>query len=243
MADTVENIDEILDYLVSPAYLKMAADQQGEWNWQNAADPADLHQPAPTNPADGLAQWERELLEGAPVPVDPTPDPVQTLPPALQHRFGIQWDTDSQTCVCRGCRNRRRVSETPSLVGTQRPVQLRARTDGWERYADVIARRLPFNTYGSLRGRVTPESQDSGRLRNVHAAAANLWQADQRYIDYVIYSYQTPIAWHVTTNAGANEWIFPNVKYSQRTSMHQNKIKSALDTDSSPVRLLSTGRD
>lgn len=239
MADTTENIDEILAYLVSPEYLRMAADQQGEWNWQNAADPADLLAPEPVA-SEGLADWEREILESEPlVPIQSTPDPVQHLSPTLRHRFGIEWDTDSQTCVCRGCRNRRRVSETPSLVGVQRPVRLRSRSDAWHRFADVVDRRMPFTTStNSLRGTVRPESGNSGQLRSRHAAAANLWTADQRSIDYVIYSYQTPIAWHVTSE-GVSEWIYPNVKYSPTTSQHQAKIRNVLDADStSAVRYL-----
>lgn len=226
-ANLESNIDEILDYLVSPEYLRMAADQQGEWNWQNAANPNDLPSLA-TAANDGLAEWERQILESEPlVPVQPEPTPEPT-----GNRFGIHWDRDSQTCVCRGCRNRRRVSETPSLVGVQRPIRLRSRSDSWSRFADVIDRRLPFTTStNSLRGATRPESQESGQLRSRHAAAANLWTADQRSIDYVIYSYATPIAWHITVG-DLSEWIYPDVTYSRTTSAHQTKIRAVLAADS-----------
>lgn len=225
-ANLENNIDDLLAYLVSPEYLRMTADQQGEWNWQNAADPRDLTAPVPVQ-NDGLAQWERELLEGAPVPIVPTPVPQ----PVNSHPFGIRWNQEAQQCDCTGCRNRRRIAETPSLTGAQRPVRLRSRTDGWERFADVIEQRRPFTTStGHLRGTVRPESTDSGYLRSKHAAAANLWQADQDKIDYVVYSYQTPIAWHVKA-AGVDEWIYPDVRYSRTTSAHQNKIRAVIVAD------------
>ena len=237
MAELETNIDELLDYLVSPEYLRMAADQQGEWNWRAAAVTTG-HPVAAED--DGLADWERELLN-PPVPLEPAPVPVQTPAPDTRRRFGIHWDTDSQTCVCPGCRARRRESERPSLSHEQRPVRLRSRSDGWDRFATVIEQRMPFTTStGSLRGTTRPESTDSGVLRSKHAAAANLWTADQDKIDYVIYSYATPIAWHVFAHGGAiNEWIYPDVTYSRTTSQHQAKIRRALlSDDESRVRYL-----
>ncbi len=42
-------------------------------------------------------------------------------------------------------------------------------------------------------------------------------------IDYVVYSYRTPIAYR-TTNG---EWHMPSVRYSNTTSCHQGKINAA----------------
>lgn len=42
-------------------------------------------------------------------------------------------------------------------------------------------------------------------------------------LEYVIYSYETPIAWR--TNGS---WVVPNVKYSVTTSKHQGKVRTAL---------------
>lgn len=101
----------------------------------------------------------------------------------------------------------------------------------------MIGMRKAFDTRGALRGRVNPGSTDSGQLRARHAAASNLWTADQSKIDYVIYSYNTPIAWHVSAE-GVDEWIYPDTSYSRTTSQHQAKIRRALAVDASPVRVL-----
>lgn len=42
--------------------------------------------------------------------------------------------------------------------------------------------------------------------------------------DYVVYSYQTPIAWHNRDG----QWVQPDVKYSPTTTKHQGKIAVAL---------------
>lgn len=44
------------------------------------------------------------------------------------------------------------------------------------------------------------------------------------HADYVIYSYDTPIAWHDANN----EWVVPEVNYSVTTSRHQGRIITAL---------------
>lgn len=42
---------------------------------------------------------------------------------------------------------------------------------------------------------------------------------------YVIYSYNTPIAWALSKDA----WIIPKVRYSTTTTQHQNIIQTAVD--------------
>lgn len=42
---------------------------------------------------------------------------------------------------------------------------------------------------------------------------------------YIVYSYGTPIAWHVGPR---NEWVVPNQKYSVTTSKHQSIVRSAI---------------
>lgn len=49
-------------------------------------------------------------------------------------------------------------------------------------------------------------------------------EARKHVIDYVIFSYQTPIAWH-DTEAG---WIIPAVKYSNTTGRHQGAVRVAV---------------
>jgi len=52
----------------------------------------------------------------------------------------------------------------------------------------------------------------------------------QDYPDYVIYSYDTPIAWHVPNDGddGGERWVVPEVRYSPTTSRHQNLVRTAL---------------
>jgi hypothetical protein len=109
------------------------------------------------------------------------------------------------------------------------PLQFRVR-DPWWKFRNALHDRMPFNTYGSLRGRERPESDSSGQLGDKSAAAAQLWRADQSKIDYVVYSYHTPIAWHVT-GTNYSEWIYPDVRYSATTSAQQNKIRKALEAN------------
>lgn len=43
--------------------------------------------------------------------------------------------------------------------------------------------------------------------------------------DYVVHSYQTPIAWHSETHG----WHVPDTKYSSTTSRQQNVVRRALN--------------
>jgi hypothetical protein len=185
----------------------------------------------------GLADWEREILE-TPHPVydvTPTPEPGPEDEPefneptpqgATANTFGVRWGSNGR-CTCGSClRRRMRVTTPAPAPRAPSPVQMRTR-DGWWEFRDTLASRTPFNTHGALRGRVRPESSESGYLRDKSPAAAQLWQADQSKIDYVVYSYNTPIAWQVTGTT-FSEWIYPDVRYSRTTSAHQSKIKTAL---------------
>ena len=109
-------------------------------------------------------------------------------------------------------------------------MQLTTRDHYTEFERVMIDERRPFDTHGALRGRLRPESTESGYLRSKSNAAAQLWLADQDKIDYVVYSYNTPIAWHVKS-ATFNEWIYPDVRYSPTTGRHQSKIRAVLAAD------------
>lgn len=45
-------------------------------------------------------------------------------------------------------------------------------------------------------------------------------------VDYIVYSYDTPIAWHDTVWG----WVFPGIKYSLTTTRHQGAVEAALST-------------
>lgn len=54
-----------------------------------------------------------------------------------------------------------------------------------------------------------------------------VWAEDMREydVDYVVYSYATPIAWRVRETG---EWVTPEVFYSPTTSRHQTTVRQAL---------------
>lgn len=79
---------------------------------------------------------------------------------------------------------------------------------------DAIALK-PFTTRGSLRGK--DYAADSGILS---AHALRTYNADRPNIDYVIYSYSTPIAWH--TNDG--QWTKVEDAFSNTTGKHQGAL-------------------
>ena len=77
----------------------------------------------------------------------------------------------------------------------------------------LVARREPFtgsNLRGGPRGTV-----GSFGLLPLHWR--RVYQADDP--DYVVWSYQTPIAWH-----GRHGWTVPPVKYSQTTLRHKQHV-------------------
>jgi len=54
-------------------------------------------------------------------------------------------------------------------------------------------------------------------------------------IDYVIYSYATPIAWHYTNDYVGPQseyialgWCMPDTSYSVTTTQHQNAVRTAI---------------
>lgn len=52
------------------------------------------------------------------------------------------------------------------------------------------------------------------------------WHDLARNADYAVYSYGTPIAWHLPEGG----WVVPEHRYSATTSAHQGKIRAALGT-------------
>jgi ABC-type amino acid transport substrate-binding protein len=82
-------------------------------------------------------------------------------------------------------------------------VRLKTRTD-WYMGAMWAEEAMGPRTYGIL----PPEYRDS--VNNA---------------DYIVYSWQTPIAWH---DKDTGEWTQPDVKYSKTTTVQQGKIAVAL---------------
>ena len=90
-----------------------------------------------------------------------------------------------------------------------------------------IAKKLlaleSFKTNGALKGVAKPDWIDHGKI--------SVWdyvflRSDRNYygIDYVIYSYDTPIAWR----RGDGEWAMPAADYSVTTKRHKATIRAAI---------------
>src|SRR5687767_753500 len=83
-------------------------------------------------------------------------------------------------------------------------------------YADALSSLTPFKTRGSLEGQYVPVWR-FGRLDYDYRDSF-------KQADYAVFSYSTPIAWHIP-DVG---WVMPDVHYSQTTTRHQGKIRTAL---------------
>ena len=96
------------------------------------------------------------------------------------------------------------------------------------RNAAAIARALKngenFATSGALKGEASPQWIGSGRMGIADANVMDTTR-DEHGIDYVVYSYGTPIAYRAEDSG---EWVVPDTKYSVTTSKHQGTIRYAL---------------
>ena len=95
------------------------------------------------------------------------------------------------------------------------------------RDAAAIARAFQncknFTTSGALKGVANPPWINPGRMR-LDDGAAMYRACDGIGIDYIVYSYNTAIAYR-TKNS---EWVVPDAKYSVTTSKHQATIRYAI---------------
>lgn len=101
--------------------------------------------------------------------------------------------------------------------------KMRVNSAWWE-FRPVLMAREPFETYGSLRG-IRCDSEyvraNRGRLPDQFGQPMPIPGS----IDYAVYSYATPIAWHL---AATGEWVVPDVTYSATTTRQQNRMRTAL---------------
>lgn len=90
------------------------------------------------------------------------------------------------------------------------------------RNASAIARAIrqgeDFTTSGALKDEAFPLYIRTERMPDSDAAKLRAAK-----IDYVVYSYGTPIAYRAN-----GKWITPDAKYSVTTSKHQGTIRYAL---------------
>ena len=104
------------------------------------------------------------------------------------------------------------------------------------RNADTFISALePFHT-GNPLGGLTGTDRPSRATGQLPRAWADAYQQsyDADALVYVVYSYQTPIAW--VTRAGVA--VIPDVKYSVTTSSHQGIARVALDVPWNAERTL-----
>lgn len=95
------------------------------------------------------------------------------------------------------------------------------------RTATAIRDRESFNTSGSMSARTYPD----GGLGP--GAVHNSWLSDDEKevfyahcydIDYAVWSYATPIAWHWTASDGTSGWHIVRQKFSPTTGKHQSNL-------------------
>ena len=97
-------------------------------------------------------------------------------------------------------------------------MTIRTTTRNASTIAHAIQQGEDFTTSGALRGEAFPLFIGTGRMPDSDAAKLRAAR-----IDYVVYSYGTPIAYRVN-----GEWVTPDAKYSVTTSKHQSTISYAL---------------
>lgn len=85
--------------------------------------------------------------------------------------------------------------------------------------AEAMVAREPFSTHGALNGGPTSYPPSQGRLSSEEYARLR-----EAPVDYVVYSYGTPIAWHYTFGG----WYMAHQKFSVTTSKHQGTVRRAL---------------
>jgi hypothetical protein len=107
---------------------------------------------------------------------------------------------------------------------------------GWWQFSQPLKDLEPFTTHGALYGRPgNAYGIAVGRLDSKYHESV-------KHADYVVYSYATPIAWHLPAGSPTEaypdgvwyamnphgEWITPEDKYSVTTSKHQGRIYTAI---------------
>ena len=88
-----------------------------------------------------------------------------------------------------------------------------------------ISTRQEF-TASALSGVNVNLSGLNGAYGRLNAEEFAQFKQDETRIEYAVYSYGTPIAWH--TSQG---WYIVSQKFSQTTSKHQNAVRRAVSSE------------
>lgn len=116
-------------------------------------------------------------------------------------------------------------------------IRLRQRGGrGWQETSGAIYRAIMSGTLfvsGAMEGTKSLNSGKAG-VGQLPKRWEEIFNQDQP--DYIVWSYATPIAWHVPNDGDGDDerWVIPYVKYSATTTRHQNLVRTALVFDSKP---------
>lgn len=123
------------------------------------------------------------------------------------------------------------------MTRTARP-RYRMNADSWTVLRDILStppeggKPSEFNAdSASLRGRLETHPESGWMTGDTLALFAG--HRASGAIDYVIYSYGTPIAYRVTQhiqwrNVFVSTWIVPDDRYSVTTSKHHGRVRFAI---------------
>jgi len=94
---------------------------------------------------------------------------------------------------------------------------------------EALSARAAFaNGRANFRGSPFPITVLAGQLPEIWMNALRRYAVDGRLL-YIVYSFQTPIAWEVRIPPNdETAWHVPHVRYSFTTSRHQRSIIAAL---------------
>lgn len=84
---------------------------------------------------------------------------------------------------------------------------------------DMIAQRVPFQTYGALMA-ISRSENAVGKYLPFTGSLPQEFIPSAEKASYVVFSYSTPIAWWSREDG----WTVPATKYSRTTSTHQGKL-------------------
>lgn len=100
-----------------------------------------------------------------------------------------------------------------------------------------------FTTSGSLRGVTVMQPNRLGRWDSGQLSGTDLawFYNDLPLIDYVVWSYSTPVAWHMTAADGTGTWHRVGQSFSPTTSKHQGNLYLIERTDHE-VQLLKSDK-
>ena len=94
-----------------------------------------------------------------------------------------------------------------------------------DRLVECLNNREPFYMASMTGGPITPRMDPSvGQMRS---PARMLRCHGFGCLDYVVWSYETPIAFHCAIDS---EWIVPTDRYSRTTAKHQHIIRMAISS-------------